>query len=576
VVAEGVGQASVLSLVMGSERPDEPGCARLWAGLADGQILAYNRDQDAWTSAMTTQAPVRALAWSPQAGLWAGTDGGLLRFDLESGLSRTYTRADGLIDNRIKVLLTDAEDALWIGTDLGISRHRPLSSAPQVEILTVNGRMPASGRVQVMAGEPIAINYRGSDLHSLPDQIRYRFWLQGVDETWHETADRQATYAGLQPGNFDFRVEAWTPSLNISPDASVELEVLPTLVLPLLGRVPAYQGYSIIALGALALTGIAVSMVLYARTVRRRRQAVKRRYNPYIAGEPVQAGDMFFGRDEVLSSIINTLHENSLMIHGERRIGKTSLLHQLDGKLRSIDDPAYLFVPVYIDLEGTQEEELFHVMMEEIVRVLPAYLAETPELEFAEEPAATYSDRAFSRDLRAILEALEQTTTKRIRIVLLMDEMDSINSFDPLVQQQMRRVFQRASARSLGAVVAGIEISKEWDRIESPWYNLFNELKLGPLDEEAARHLILDPVKGIYTFAPGAVELILRESQGRPHDIQQHCMEAVNLMLADGRTRVTQAHAARALERILGARASQQNGLPAGPDNPSQEPVSPG
>ena len=47
-------------------------------------------------------------------------------------------------------------------------------------------------------------------------------------------------------------------------------------------------------------------------------------------------------------------------------------------------------------------------------------------------------------------------------------------------------------AANLGAVVAGIQISKEWDRMESPWYNLFNEIPLEPFTDARARELLME------------------------------------------------------------------------------------
>src|SRR5690606_38799374 len=120
-----------------------------------------------------------------------------------------------------------------------------------------------------------------------------------------------------------------------------------------------------------------------------------------------------FGRQELLQRIIDTLHNNSIMIHGERRIGKTTLLYQLSAYLRQVDDPEYWFIPLYIDLEGTAEESFFHFLMEEVLhgvaelpdaqeRLLPSF--ET--LLFYQEPAAEYSDRQFSRDLREVINTL--------------------------------------------------------------------------------------------------------------------------------------------------------------------------
>ncbi|NIN70244.1 MAG: response regulator, partial [Anaerolineae bacterium] len=102
--------------------------------------------------------------------------------------------------------------------------------------------------------------------------------------------------------------------------------------------------------------------------------AVERKFNPYVVGMPVRELDLFFGRDEQLRTIVNTLHGNSIMIHGPRRIGKTSLLYQLADRLRATSDPDYAFIPALIDLEGTAQEEFFHTLMEEILEDCEFYL----------------------------------------------------------------------------------------------------------------------------------------------------------------------------------------------------------
>ena len=107
------------------------------------------------------------------------------------------------------------------------------------------------------------------------------------------------------------------------------------------------------AASSLALLGVG-----YAVQRTRRRRAVRSRFNPYIAGAPVLEDDMFFGRHKLLARIMNVLHHNSLMITGERRIGKTTLLHHLRKALERDTGTDYQFFPVSTDLQGVPESEL--------------------------------------------------------------------------------------------------------------------------------------------------------------------------------------------------------------------------
>jgi hypothetical protein len=239
------------------------------------------------------------------------------------------------------------------------------------------------------------------------------------------------------------------------------------------------------------------------------------------------------------------------MIHGERRIGKTTLLYQLGNRLREVNDPDFWFIPVFADLEGTAQETFFHFLMEEIVvvvRRLPgatvALITALDALDVASYAPTNYTDRDFSRDLRDLLQALTaygaiQYPGRKSRLILLLDEMDVMSHYDHLVQQQLRRIFMRDFATTLGAVVAGIQISKAWDRVESPWFNLFNEIELEPFDREQAAELLINAVQDYYTYDQAAVEAIIDYSDGRPFRLQQYGLVAVNQMLSEDRRRVT-------------------------------------
>ncbi|MGD8624234.1 MAG: protein kinase, partial [Anaerolineae bacterium] len=55
--------------------------------------------------------------------LWAGGEGGLVRWELADGTYSKLGKADGLASNRITDLLVDGAGVLWIATDAGINRY---------------------------------------------------------------------------------------------------------------------------------------------------------------------------------------------------------------------------------------------------------------------------------------------------------------------------------------------------------------------------------------------------------------------------------------------------------------------
>jgi AAA+ ATPase superfamily predicted ATPase len=230
------------------------------------------------------------------------------------------------------------------------------------------------------------------------------------------------------------------------------------------------------------------------------------------------------------------LHNNSLLLHGERRIGKTSLQHQLKRRLEELQDPAFVFYPVYIDLQGTPEEKFFSTLAEEIFEELQPALE---GLEPASSLAGEYGYREFIKDLRQVLKRLRDHDERQARLVLLIDEVDELNSYDSRVNQKLRSLFMKSFAENLVAVVSGVAIKREWDREGSPWYNFFEEIDVGPIDPEDARELVERPVHGVVRLEEEAVDRILEVTGCRPYRIQKLCMNLVNRMYEEGGSRIT-------------------------------------
>ena len=106
---------------------------------------------------------------------------------------------------------------------------------------------------------------------------------------------------------------------------------------------------------------IAVVGFVYGQRARETERLLRRRFNPYVAGAPVIDENLFFGRDRLLERILQTIHNNSLLLYGERRIGKTSLQHQLMKRLSSLHDPTYSFYPgLHRPAGNTREQVLRH------------------------------------------------------------------------------------------------------------------------------------------------------------------------------------------------------------------------
>ena len=273
--------------------------------------------------------------------------------------------------------------------------------------------------------------------------------------------------------------------------------------------------YSLMAFGLVNAGGVA-----YGRRAHQRRQLLTRRFNPYVAGAPVLNEKMFFGRGALLDRVLQTVHNNSLLLYGERRIGKTSLQHQLKRRLEALNDPTYIFYPVFIDLQGTPEERFFASLAEEVFHELEPHLdGLQPSGDFSRPVEYTY--RQFVHDMRQVVRTLTRQNTKTVKVVLQIDEVDELNSYDPKVNQRLRSFFMKTFAENLAAVVSGVQIRKHWELEGSPWYNFFEEIEVTPFNQEYAAELITRPLQGMFTLDAGVVDRIVELTGGRPYLIQK-------------------------------------------------------
>ncbi len=347
----------------------------------------------------------------------------------------------------------------------------------------------------------------------------YRIIRNEAAEPWQFTALPQLIFTRLEPGTTHrFEIKSHAPNGTASSPLRI---VVHTAGRPL--YLQTWFFWLWITLALLALAGYFIYRYYHIQDL-----LFRRRFNPYIAGEPVVKSEMFYGRDEILRRILGVLHNNNIMIIGERRIGKTSLLQQLKLELTR-PEPNYTFVPVYIDLQGVEQWEFFRSMMHDIVeQALPP--AAALALRVNDKPEA-YEYRDFTQDLRQVINYLAASSTNTLKLTLLIDEADAMNRYDQIVHSRLRRIFMHDLSLNLSAVITGTRFIQDWNRPESPWWNLFTLMELGALGRRHAEELIRTPVKGLFHFTDDAVAAVIKISECKPYLIQLMCLQLLDRAL---------------------------------------------
>ena len=159
--------------------------------------------------------------------------------------------------------------------------------------------------------------------------------------------------------------------------------------------------------------------------------------NPYIAGNPVHETEHFFGREDILSDVLRTLHNpetNAIVLFGQRRIGKTSVLLRIQKALYAQN----AYTPVYFDLQNKASLPLAEVLYQMAQKISMITWVPLPERE------------QFDREGRFFHEHFISTVTKKLNkqeLILLLDEFDVLDlphqdqagkMFFPYLQQWMK------------------------------------------------------------------------------------------------------------------------------------------
>ena len=507
-----------------------------------------------------------AIHSAPDGMMWFGIwEGGVHGYD---GITWTsLDTRDGLVENKfVWKICQDSDGTLWFWTSKGATHYRRSLSRPGIRIVSVrtNQRYTELSAIPpITTGTRVTIEYNAIDLKTLLKKRQYRVCIvEGVidsaslkkeAEYWlPPTKESTFEHTFPKPGTYTFAVQAIDRDLNYSEPATLTLHVKrPWWVFALFGTI-----------------GITIPLVVVGFYLGKRLQtqrAIAQQFNPYIAGRVV-GEDMFYGRNDLITEVERTLHNNCFLLYGERRIGKTSLQHQLAERLSNAGDPTYKFIPAYIDLQGVAEDDFFRTIATGIVEQA-ASLFESPNGQAArstedgvehaaslfkdgrealalrlDEDRARYTYRDFTRDLRTILDHLKEGETKTIKLVLLMDEIDTLNEYSLRTNLNLRGLFMGQLKENLVLVMSGLYLKMDWSEEGggSPPFNfLSREIQIQPLDEAPARELITEPVKGFYSYESEAVNLIIEYSELKPFTIQGFCLRAVARILADGRTKIT-------------------------------------
>ncbi len=267
-------------------------------------------------------------------------------------------------------------------------------------------------------------------------------------------------------------------------------------------------------------------------------QEVRYIRNPYSTGTPMQ--DMFFGRDDDMDALRNNLARSAaqtvLLLYGQRRTGKTTLLLHL-ANTSALEE----HIPVFVDMQRESYEIsagkfLYHLafyIFQALMR--RGYSLPQPELDdFTRDP--TFAFDIFLSEVEA--RQVEQ------KLIILIDEFEVLEEqikkgrIKAELLEYLRSTMQYH--HSINFLLAGThKIDQLTEKNWSVFFNLARHYRLSRLSASGAEDLIVKPVENQLEYAPYTVDKIRQLTADQPYLIHLVCRSLVDHCNAQRKNYVT-------------------------------------
>ncbi len=269
--------------------------------------------------------------------------------------------------------------------------------------------------------------------------------------------------------------------------------------------------------------------------------------NPYIAGAPVVETSMFFGREDIFSwidrSLMGKYVDHILVLHGQRRVGKTSVLKQIPNFLPK------QYIQVFFDLQGrtnTTLDRFIWWIASEIVRTLKKEC----NLDLPKPDRNAFVDpEAFITDF---LPFVRNQLGDKV-LLLTFDEFDTLDrpdiqdTFAKSLIAYLKRLIEQQGLNFIFSIGSS---GNKLENMQASYTDFFKTAlyrKVSFLTPDDCRRLVTKPVEGLISYEPKAVQNIALYTSGHPYFTQLMCHELFSRCQKTGSRNIT----AQDVEEIL-------------------------
>jgi tetratricopeptide (TPR) repeat protein len=280
-------------------------------------------------------------------------------------------------------------------------------------------------------------------------------------------------------------------------------------------------------------------------------------YAAYAESGIVADPTMFYGRDELINNITSTIQESrsqskSIIVFGQKRAGKSSILYHLKRKLEASGDLLILDVGnIGSILDEQSSAPLLYQMLWSILRKLEYAIEDTLEDKgFAPLREVNFpSDKEFYRHpsplvlFKDVFDRYKRSASRTdgwrdLRVVLLIDEFAYI--YELIVSGRVPELFMKnwkalLQENYFSVILAGQDVMPKFKHRFPNEFGTTQDERVSYLKRADAERLIDEPIRiggrqGESRYRERAIERIVDLTAGSPFYIQIICDRLVKYM----------------------------------------------
>lgn len=261
--------------------------------------------------------------------------------------------------------------------------------------------------------------------------------------------------------------------------------------------------------------------------------------NPYSTGLPTHDIHMFYGREADMVFLKDNLGRDAktvIVLYGQRRSGKTTLLFQLI-KAFAQHEP----IPVLIDMQGITYDITISSFLYNVALTI-AQAMQKKEIPVCQPQVADFDAQPIVA-FNAFLDSIEADIVRQ-KLILMVDEFEILEeqvvnkTLKPAIFDYLRDILQHR--RNINFLFSGTHKITEHTRwYRSVFFNIARHYRLSRLSQQGAEDLIQKPVEGFLEYEPHTVKRIRQLTADQPYLIHLMCRAIVDYCNDRRKTYVT-------------------------------------